>query len=128
MMLSVIIVALLLAGWTSAWLNWIFNGEIRQFMIAKFFPTAWLGGRDRVDIQYMNQEEIVTFLCGSSSAPEFIRGVLSCPLCLSAHIAGVGALFAARAVYTFSGGLWELVPLVWASAAVFGYLRVKKEI
>lgn len=118
----------MVAGWTAAWLNWLFNGEIRQFIIAKFFPDRWIGGWSRLDILHMNNEELMMFLCTASGIPEFIRGVSTCPLCLSAYIAGFGALLSARAIYYTSGGLWELIPLVWALGAVIGFIAIKKHL
>lgn len=127
-MFAILILTLLLAGWVAAWSNWIFNGEIRQVVVSKLFPRKWIGSVDRNDIAYMNRDEFLIFLCTVSGMPEFVRGVMSCPLCLSAHIAGVGALIAVRPIYVLSGGFWELIPLVWAAAAVVGFLSIKKHL
>lgn len=126
-MLSLIIITILLAGWVAAWLNWTFNGELRQFIVSRF-PRKWIGPVDRIDIVHMDRDEFLIFLCTVSGMPEFLRGVLSCPLCLSAHIAGAGALLSIRPIYVLSGGFWELIPLVWAAAAVIGYLSIKKHL
>lgn len=126
-MIPVVLVTLLLAGWVAAWCNWLFNGEIRQFVVSRF-PRKWIGSRDRSDIAHMGQEEFMMFVCTVDGMPEFLRGVLTCPLCLSAHIAGAGALLAARPIYLLSGGLWELIPLAWAAAAVIGFLTIKKHL
>lgn len=126
-MIQVIIVTLLLAGWVAAWCNWLFNGEIRQFVVSRF-PRRWLGSRDRSDIVHMGRDEFTLFVCTVDGMPEFLRGVLTCPLCLSAHIAGAGAILAARPIYVLSGGFWELIPLAWAAAAVIGFLTIKKHL
>lgn len=76
----------------------------------------------------MNQEEFVIFMCTVSGMPEFLRGVLTCPLCLSAHVAGVGTILAARTIYTASGGAWEIIPLAWAAGAVIGFGSIKKHL
>lgn len=126
-MISVILITILLAGWVAAWCNWLFNGEIRQFVVSKF-PRKWIGSRDRSDIAHMGQVEFMQFVCTVGGMPEFLRGVLTCPLCLSAHIAGVGTLLAARPIYVLSSGFWEIIPLAWAAAAVLGFLTIKKHL
>jgi hypothetical protein len=127
-MTAVITITLLLAAWTAAWLNWLFNGEIRQFLASWLFPGHWLGSRSRAAIAHMDNEEFMIFLCTSPGIPEFFRGVLTCPMCLSAHITGVGTLLVCRPIYTLSGGYWELIPLVWAAAAVIGYTCIQKKL
>ena len=127
-MLSVLIITLLLAGWVAAWINWLFNGELRQFAVSKFFPSRWIGNTDRTEILYMTQDELMTFICTVDGMPEFLRGVLTCPLCMSAHVAGVGAIIAAYPIYAASGGYWMLIPLVWATAAVVGFTSIKKHL
>ena len=126
-MISILILTLLLAGWVAAWSNWLFNGEIRQFIVSKF-PRKWIGATDRTDIAFMNKDEFLRFVCTVGGMPEFLRGVLVCPLCLSAHIAGVGVALLIRPIYVLSGGLWEIIPLVWAAASVIGFLNIKKHL
>lgn len=125
-MLSLLIVVALVAGWTAAWLNWLFNGELRQFVVSKF-PARWIGGQSRSDIAHMGQEEFMIFMCTVNGMPEFLRGVLTCPLCLSAHVAGAGTILASRAILQASG-FWEMIPLVWATGAVIGFLSIKKHL
>lgn len=126
-MISVSIVTLLLAGWVAAWCNWLFNGEIRQFVVSRF-PRRWIGSKDRSEIAHMSRDEFMMFVCTVGGMPEFLRGVLTCPLCLSAHIAGVGTILVARPIYVWSGGFLEIIPLAWAAAAVIGFLTVKKHL
>jgi len=121
-----IILTALIAGWTAGWLNWLFNGELRQFLVSKF-PRPWIGAHSRSDIAHMDQEEFMVFMCTVSGMPEFLRGVLTCPLCLSAHVAGVGTILASRAILQVSG-FWEMIPLVWATGAVVGFLSIKKHL
>lgn len=125
--LTILVLVALVAGWTAAWLNWLFNGELRQFVVSKF-PDRWISGTSRSDILHMSQDEFMIFMCTVSGMPEFLRGVLTCPLCLSAHVAGVGAILAARTIYTASGGAWEIIPLVWAAGAVIGFISIKKHL
>jgi len=126
-MITILILIALIAGWTAAWLNWLFNGEIRQFIVSKF-PERWISGTSRSDICHMNQDEFMIFMCTVSGMPEFLRGVLTCPLCLSAHIAGAGTILASRMIYTASGGIWERSPLVWGTGAVIGFVSIKKHL
>lgn len=126
-MISILIVTLLLAGWVAAWINWLFNGEIRQFVISKF-PRKWIGQADRTDIMFLTKDELMKFICTVDGMPEFLRGVLTCPLCMSAHVAGVGTILAAYPIYVLSGGFWSLIPLVWAAAAVVGFTSIKKHL
>ncbi len=125
-MWNILLLILLVAGWTAGWLNWLFNGELRQFLVSKF-PRRWIGDIDRDEIAHMSAEDFMIFMCTSGSMPEFLRGVLTCPLCLSAHIAGAGTILAARAIIQV-GGLWELIPLVWATGAVIGFFSIKKHL
>jgi hypothetical protein len=125
--LTILVSVALIAGWTAAWLNWLFNGELRQFVVSKF-PDRWISGTSRSDIQHMSQDEFMIFMCTVSGMPEFLRGVLTCPLCLSAHVAGVGAILAARTIYTAAGGSWEVIPLAWAAGAVIGFGSIKKHL
>lgn len=127
-MFSVLVIALLLAGWVAAWINWLFNGELRQFAVSKFFPRRWIGDTDRTEILFMTQEEFMTFACTVNGMPEFLRGVMTCPLCMSAHVAGVGTILAAYPIYAMSGGYWMLIPLVWAASAVVGFVSIKKHL
>lgn len=115
----IIIALILIAGWTAAWLHWMFDGDIRRFLFAKVFPTSWRGGREPTDIMLMSGEEFMMFLGIESSAPAFVNGVLSCPACSSAYVSAVGIVLA------LFGGILTCnllaVPLVWAAAAWAGH-------
>ncbi len=112
---SILTCVLLLSLWTAAWLNWCFNGEIRNWIVA-LFPESWRGGTPRREILDMAPEDLLLYLCATSTAPRFFSSVLTCPRCLSAHVAGVGAI-----IITSAGVLdpW-LIPLVWAAGAWVG--------
>lgn len=127
MVIDLMVITGLIAGWTAAWINWLFNGELRQFVVSKF-PRRWIGDTDRTDIAFMDKEEFMRFVCTTAGMPEFLRGILSCPLCMSAHVAGTGAIMGARSIYIVTDGRWETIPLVWAAAAVIGFLSIKKHL
>ena len=91
--LTIAFILILVAGWTAAWLHWFFKGELRQALFAYVFPKSWRADRTREDILTLNTEDFEMFLAAESNAPGFIRGVLGCPGCLSAHVAAVGTLF-----------------------------------
>ena len=116
-MLTVAFILILVAGWTAAWLHWCFKGDLRHFLFSYVFPKSWRAGRSPAEITTLGHDEFETFLAAESDAPEFIRGVLGCPGCLSAHIAAVGTVLG---VIGFSHPLF-LVPLAWASAAWVGH-------
>jgi hypothetical protein len=116
-MIIPVLIFVLVAGWTAAWLHWFFAGDLRHFLFAYVFPSPWRAGRSPAEITTLSHDEFEMFLAAESDAPGFVRGVLGCPGCLSAHIAAVGTVLG---VIGFFHPLF-LVPLAWASAAWVGH-------
>lgn len=111
------LIALLVVGWTAAWLYWFFEGELRHALFAFVFPESWRADRAKEDLLTLNREEFEIFLAAESAAPPFVRGVLGCPGCFSAYVSASGT---ALGVASFFFPIF-LVPLVWASAAWAGH-------
>lgn len=114
-MIELLIATALLSAWTAGWLHWMFQGHLRQFFASRLFPESWLSGRSRQELAFMDEEEFTIFLAAECQAHPFVRGVLGCPVCLSAHVAGAGSLLLLFAVPLL------LLPLVWAGAAYAGH-------
>ena len=87
----------LVALWVAAWLHWVFDGEIRHFLFAKIFPKKWNSGRDPSEILLFSSEEFEIFLGAECAAPAFLRGLLGCPGCLSAHLSVPATLMVSAA-------------------------------
>jgi hypothetical protein len=126
MVASTLLSLALLSLWVAAWLRWVFEGDIRQFLFAKVFPARWRAGRAPEEVLHMMKDEITSFLAIESAAPEFVNGVLGCPVCLSAHLAAAGLPFVAVATVASAGTGGQLVaglsllPLLWAAGAWVG--------
>lgn len=129
-MITLALATLLLAGWVTAWLEWMFRGEIRHAIIRWVLPKSWthdlvcLDDGDPIPLAAMDQDQLSAAII-ASSIPAFWRGVLTCPRCMSAHLSGVGLLFVACYV---PWPAFPLLPLVWATSARAGlWLFVKNE-
>lgn len=98
------------------WLTWMLKGEVRSWLAASLFPKSWLLGKSRAEIARMSASEFAMWLVVSSGAPMFVCQLLTCPKCLSAYTAGVGAVLVA-----FAPDIkYAIVPIIWASAAAIG--------
>lgn len=107
----------LVAGWTVAWLHWLFRSDLRQMLFSYVFPHAWRAGRDKEDLATLGTDEFEIFLAAESSAPIFIRGVFGCPACCSTYVAAVGLLLAVAGIFC----AWLALPLLWATSAWIGH-------
>lgn len=110
--------------WVAAWLHWVFHGEVRHFLIRFVFPDAWKGGREDGDIATMLPEDMETFLTLESDAPPFVRGLLTCPGCLSAHFSGYAALMSGAALALLGAPVAAAIALPilsWAPSAWAGH-------
>lgn len=116
--LTALIAAILVGGWTGAWLLWSFEGDVRAWSAALLFPDTWLDGADRGVVARMSPAAFTKWLVGSSRAPELVAQVMTCRFCLSAHIAAAGALV----VWLTVGFPAAALPLVWAAGAALGNL------
>lgn len=126
---STLLSILLVSLWVAAWLHWFFERELRQFLFS-LSSENWRGGRDRQEVLMLPKDEFEVFLAAESFAPAFLRGLLGCPGCFSAHLAAPGALLAAAGFTVdwstsvkFSDLLPSLIilPLVWAASAWIGH-------
>ena len=107
--------ALLVGGWTNAWLIWCYKGEIRQWVVAALFPRSWLGTTSRKELVLFSSASFDNWLVQTGKNPLWLSSLLLCRFCLSAHIAGAGTLIAAG-----SGLSWWTLPFVWATGAALG--------
>ena len=114
-MTELLLAIALLALWTAGWLHWMFQGHLRQFTTSRLFPESWRGGRGPRELALMDEDDFTVFLAAECQAPPFVRGVLSCPICLSAHLAAIGSFLLLPFIPLMS---W---PLVWAGAAYVGH-------
>lgn len=99
------------------WLVWWLDADVRSWIVACVFPRKWLGGRARSSIAAMSPLAFVKWLV-ASGAPMFVCQLITCPRCLSAHMAGIGTIFIAA---DGKVSLW-LAPVVWAAGAGIGNL------
>jgi len=106
----------LLALWVAAWLTWLFDGQVRSWIVALSFQRSWLVGVSRSHISDMDPAVLTVWLVAESTAPRKIRDLLSCPVCSSAYIAAVGLIQIAAIA---PSDLW-LAPLIWAGGAFSG--------
>jgi hypothetical protein len=121
-MTEVLTTTALVALWTAAWLHWAFQGHLRQFATSRLFPESWRGGRTKKELVFMDEEEFTIFLAAECQAPPFIRGVLGCAVCLSAHVSAVGVLLLLPGDRLLSDHPPLLaLPLVWAGGAYVGH-------
>lgn len=112
---SAIVAVGLIAFWTSMWLRWMFEGDVRNWIVAAM-PDTWRAQTSKSDVLAMSADELTMFIAAESNMPVFLRGVLTCRLCASAWIAGAGVLFSIPLL----GSLW-LLPLVWACGAYLAH-------
>lgn len=113
-LLTIPIAIILIAGWTAAWLSWLFYGEVRHWLTA-LMPETWrvLSPQEILD---MDTNSLELHLVALSKAPRFVVGVMLCPRCMSAHVAVAGTLIVA-----FATDLPILItPLMWATGAYVG--------
>jgi len=111
-------IAILTAGWTAAWLEWMFRGDILHLLI-RLLPKKWtrdIATDEDMPLMAMTNYELMMAIAGSQSLPRFFRGIFSCPRCMSAHVAGIGSIIALS-----SGEVTWLVPLTWATGAWLGF-------
>jgi hypothetical protein len=113
--ITTLAITMLCSLWVAAWLNWLFVGEVRH-LIVTFFPARMLAGVPKCDILLMTHDELLMFICGKSELPMFFRKLLTCPLCMSAHVSTVGVIFGLIAGLPLGSA-----PLVWAASAWVGY-------
>ena len=111
--------------WVAAWLHWIFGGEIRHWVVRYLFPSKWLGGERRDAIKFLSHDEMDMYIATNLSMPAFLRGVMTCPGCMSAHLSYLGLLAFYAACFLVSS--YDLIlaslpafPLVWAGSAFTG--------
>lgn len=134
-----IVVAVLLAGWVAAWLGWMFDGEIRHAIIRWVLPARWtwdvvfLEDDYPIPVSVMSNDELTAAIAGSARMPRFLIGILTCPRCMSAHLAWVGLLpvavahlVLAVAACGFYGTIVQLaelalLPLCWGFGAWAGH-------
>lgn len=112
---SAIVAAGLIALWTSMWLRWMFEGDVRNWIVA-YMSDAWRAQTSKADVLAMSADELTMFIAAESNMPVFLRGVLTCRLCMSAWLSGIGALFA----LSLLASLW-LAPLVWGCGAYLAH-------
>lgn len=115
--MTVLLALLLNSLWVAAWLHWCFHGGIRHFLFSYIFPKKWRAGRERSDIMTMLHDDFGMFVSAESMAPGFVRGVFSCPGCLSASISVVGMVFV---FLSFPLSPW-VTPLLWSGGAYLGH-------
>lgn len=112
--------ALLVGGWTLAWLNWMFYGQVRAWLIAFLFPAAWRVNTSRESLTQMTGDELLRWLALTAKCPWWTVKLLTCHYCLSAHIALLGSLAAV------AGGLpWTCLPLTWAAGAALAHFAYR---
>jgi hypothetical protein len=114
-MLEHLIYLVLLSLWVSAWLGWSFRGEVRHFLFAYVFPSAWRSGYSRREMLGVLREDFDMFLAATSNAPAFVRGLLGCPRCMSAWVSAAGLV-----PLLLLGVDVRVLPLLWAAAAWVG--------
>lgn len=141
----------LLSGWTAAWLEWLFRGEIRHAIVRWLLPPAWtqdvvgMDGDEVIPVEFLSSDDLSAAIAASYTMPAFLRGILTCPRCMSAHVAGAGALLLTACRAWSLLGFWLggangcqllseaiatalCLPLVWATGAFVGYkLFIKYE-
>ena len=113
-MTTVLVSLLLCSLWVAAWLNWLFNGEVRNVLVV-CFPSRMLADTPRSEILLKSPSDLTVFICGVSDIPMFFRKLLSCPRCLSAYVSAAGTLVA-----VFAGLPALPAILVWAASAWIG--------
>jgi hypothetical protein len=99
------------------WLVWLLDADVRSWIAAVVFPKRWLGGRSRSAIGAMSPVAFVKWLV-SSGAPMFVCQLVTCPRCLSAHLAGAHTIL----VIADDKVSPLLAPVVWAAGAGIGNL------
>jgi hypothetical protein len=112
--------------WVAAWLSWVFDGHVRQFLWSKVFPASWRPGLAPWEVATMTADDLRGFLSLQSGAPRLLNKLFTCPVCLSAHLAvtGVGLCFVSQwreisqtheIVYATAAAV-----LVWAGGSFIG--------
>ena len=120
--LCAVIAALAVSLWVAAWLYWLFSGDIRQFLFAYILPARWRSTYSPRDIMLTGSDGFDVFLATTTAIPLFIRGLFSCPGCMSAHLSSVGTLPALTLLWLGFGPSALLVaPFVWAGGAWVGH-------
>ncbi len=116
LLLTALLAAILLGGWTYAWLLWSFKADVRAWLIAALFPTKWLDELPRRTVAGLSPTRLTYWLVTSSDAPAVLKHLLYCHYCWSAHVATTGTLLlcAAGVVHL------PLLPFVWAGGAAIG--------
>ena len=69
-----------------AWLVWLFDGSVRQWLCAAFFPPRWLTVSRR-QLATWSGTSFEAWLCLESPCPACVRKLLLCPYCCAFHVA-----------------------------------------
>ena len=110
-LLGLPIAVLLVAGFTAMWVAWLFQGSVRNWICA-CMSDRWRARTPRHEIMVMQPDDLLVFIVGVSDMPPLLRGLMTCPLCASAHVSLAATLFALPLIFS----LW-LLPLVWGCGA-----------
>lgn len=124
-LLTPLLGALLVGGWTFIWLVWSFEADVRAWLAGLLFTPRWRNGKSRGEVAGLSPTLFSQWLIVSSRAPLWLSHVMTCHYCWAAHVAAVGSLLLAVTMDV----PWHHVPLTWACGAaigIFTYGRFKQ--
>ena len=76
-----------------AWLVWLFDGSIRQWITAVAFPSRWRAGTPRGTIAHWSAASYEQWLSLEATCPVWLRKLLFCPFCCAFHVSWIWCLF-----------------------------------
>lgn len=117
--ITALLVVPLIAGWTAMWRRWLFEGDVRTWIVS-LMPPSWVCNLPPSVIREKDPYDVCLFIMAESHMPKFLRKLLTCQLCATAWISGSGAILALGAM----GNAW-LLPLAWAAGAFMSF-RIDK--